>query len=78
MTHLADAWRTAVPNPQPINWSPPEDRFHLPHDGTNDGTFQLDNSRAMSVGLHLRPDQQIARDYVTWVLDGNTPPDPPH
>ncbi|TDO68721.1 2'-hydroxyisoflavone reductase [Kribbella sp. VKM Ac-2571] len=78
MTHLADAWRTAVPDPPPMDWSPAVDRFHLPHDGSNDSTFRLDNSRALSAGLHLRPDAETARDYIAWVHDGNIPPEPPH
>ncbi len=61
-----------------MNWSPTVDRFHLPHDGTNDGTFQLDNTRALTAGLHLRPAADSARDYVTWIQTGNTPPPPPH
>jgi 2'-hydroxyisoflavone reductase len=78
MSALADAWNSAVPNPPPIDWSPAEDRFHLPHDGTNDGTFQLTNARALAAGLTLRPDEDIARDYVSWIKVGNTPPPPPH
>ncbi len=78
MSALADTWRSAVPNPPPINWHPTEDRFHLPHNGTNDGTFQLDNTHALAAGLHLRPDEEVARDYVTWIRQGNTPPAPPH
>lgn len=75
MSQLADLWRT---NRHVINWSPQEDRFHLPHDGTNDGTFQLDNSQARSAGLTLRPTEQTAHDYVTWIQAGNIPPAPPH
>jgi 2'-hydroxyisoflavone reductase len=78
MADLADAWRSAVPNPPPIDWSPAEDRFHLPHNGTNDGTFQLTNTHALTTGLHLRPHQATARDYVHWIKSGNTPPPPPH
>ncbi|WP_371404502.1 NAD-dependent dehydratase [Kribbella sp. NBC_00662] len=78
MTDLADAWRSAVPNPPAVNWEPSEDRFHLPHDGTNDGTFQLDNTRALTACLQLRPPEESARDYVTWIQEGNIPPDPPH
>jgi 2'-hydroxyisoflavone reductase len=78
MSTLAETWRSVVPNPPPIDWSPPVDRFHLPHNGTNDGTFQLDNTRALSAGLTLRPDEHIARDYVAWIRAGNTPPPPPH
>jgi 2'-hydroxyisoflavone reductase len=54
------------------------DRFHLPHDGSNDGTFQLTNTRALTAGLTLRPHETIAHDYVTWIRRGNTPPQPPH
>ncbi|GAA3109924.1 2'-hydroxyisoflavone reductase [Kribbella aluminosa] len=75
---LAETWRAVVPDPPPINWSPSMDRFHLPHDGSNDGTFHLSNTHARTNGLHLRPDTETARDYITWVHDGNTPPDPPH
>jgi 2'-hydroxyisoflavone reductase len=78
MAELLDAWRSAVSEPLPINWSPPTDRFHLPHDGSNDGTFQLDNSRAHTAGLNLRPPTDTARDYITWIRAGNTPPPPPH
>jgi 2'-hydroxyisoflavone reductase len=78
MTELADAWRSVVPDPTRVDWSPNKDRFHLPHDGSNDGTFQLDNSHALAAGLRLRSDEQTARDYVAWVHDGNVPPAPPH
>jgi len=78
MSTLADAWRSVVPDPGPMDWSPTVDRFHLPHDGSNDGTFQLDNTRALTAGLTLRADEAIARDYVAWVQDGNIPPPPPH
>lgn len=78
MSALAAAWRSAVPDPPPINWTPAEDRFHLPTDGSNDGTFQLDNTQALATGLNLRPDETIARDYVAWIRAGNTPPPPPH
>jgi 2'-hydroxyisoflavone reductase len=78
MAELADTWRSAVPDPGPMDWSPAVDRFHLPHDGTNDGTFQLDNTRALGAGLRLRSDQEIARDYVSWIQAGNIPPPPPH
>jgi 2'-hydroxyisoflavone reductase len=78
MATLAEDWRSVVPNPPPINWHPSEDRFNLPHDGSNDGTFQLTNTRALTAGLHLRPATDTARDYVTWIHAGNTPPPPPH
>jgi 2'-hydroxyisoflavone reductase len=78
MTDLADAWRSAVPDPPSVDWEPSEDRFHLPHDGSNDGTFQLDNTRALTAGLQLRPDEVSAHDYIAWVREGNIPPDPPH
>ena len=78
MTDLADTWRSVVPTPPSVNWHPTEDHFHLPHDGTNDGTFQLTNTRALTAGLHLRPPIETARDYITWVHNGNVPPDPPH
>ena len=78
MSDLADTWRSVVPDPPPMNWSPTIDRFHLPHDGTNDGTFQLDNTHALAAGLRLRPDAESAHDYITWIQAGNTPPPPPH
>lgn len=78
MAELAATWRSVVPDPPPMDWSPPVDRFHLPHDGSNDGTFHLDNTRALSTGLHLRPALDTARDYITWVHHGNVPPEPPH
>lgn len=78
MTDLADAWRSVVPDAPSVDWEPSEDRFHLPHDGSNDGTFQLDNTRALTAGLRLRADEESARDYIDWVQEGNTPPDPPH
>jgi nucleoside-diphosphate-sugar epimerase len=78
MAELADAWRSVVPDAAPVDWSPAVDRFHLPHDGSNDGTFRLDNRRALAAGLRLRADDEIARDYVAWVQDGNIPPPPPH
>ncbi|WP_427889564.1 NAD-dependent dehydratase [Kribbella sp. GL6] len=78
MSDLAESWCSVVPDPPPVNWSPPADAFHLPHDGSNDGTFQLVNTRALTHGLQLRPDTETARDYVAWVHDGNVPPAPPH
>jgi 2'-hydroxyisoflavone reductase len=78
MSELAEAWRSVVPDPPPIDWSPAVDAFNLPHDGSNDGTFRLTNTRALNAGLTLRPDEAIARDYVAWIQQGNVPPDPPH
>jgi 2'-hydroxyisoflavone reductase len=78
MANLADAWRSVVPDAAPVDWDPPADRFHLPHDGTNDGTFQLDNTRALMAGLKFRPPETTARDYIDWIEAGNTPPPPPH
>lgn len=78
IAELAAAWRSVVPDPAPVDWSPAVDRFHLPHDGSNDGTFQLDTTRALAAGLRRRPDEAIARDYVAWIQAGNTPPPPPH
>ncbi|MGZ0151590.1 NAD-dependent dehydratase [Kribbella sp. WER1] len=75
---LAETWRSVVPDAAPVDWSPAVDRFHLPHDGSNDGTFQLSNTRALEHGLRLRPDADVARDYVAWVGSGNIPPEPPH
>lgn len=75
---LAESWRSAVTDPPPMDWSPTIDRFHLPNDGSNDGTFQLDNTHALTNGLHLRPSAETARDYITWIQSGNTPPPPPH
>jgi hypothetical protein len=54
------------------------DRFGLARDGSNDGTFQLDNSRALAAGLGLRTPDDTARTFVEWVRAGNTPPPPPH
>ncbi|MEV6272459.1 NAD-dependent dehydratase [Kribbella sp. NPDC051936] len=78
LADLAAVWQTVVPDPKPVDWSPAVDRFHLPHDGSNDGTFQLDNTRALTAGLRLRPAAETARDYVAWVHDGNVPPEPAH
>lgn len=78
ISDLAEAWRSVVPEPPPINWSRPTDLFHLPHNGTNDGTFQLTNTKAVTAGLRLKADEESARDYVSWVQDGNIPPAPPH
>ncbi|WP_020385632.1 hypothetical protein [Kribbella catacumbae] len=78
MTALAEAWRSVVPGTTPIVWDPAEDRFHLPHDGSNDGTFQLSNARALAAGLELRPAEESARACVEWIQAGNTPPPPPH
>ncbi len=74
MGELAAAWRSVVPDPAPMDWSPEVDRFHL----NDEGLFRLDNSRALAAGLRLRSDEEIARDYVAWVQEGNVPPDPPH
>ncbi|TCO48201.1 2'-hydroxyisoflavone reductase [Kribbella antiqua] len=71
---LAETWRSVVPNSPPINWSPAEDRFHL----ADEGLFQLDNTRALTAGLTLRPPEHTARDYINWIRAGNTPPPPPH
>jgi 2'-hydroxyisoflavone reductase len=78
MAKLAGAWRSVVPDAAPVDWDPSEDRFHLPHDGSNDGTFQLDNTRALAAGLNVRPPETTARDFITWIQAGNTPPPPPH
>ncbi|HWD82986.1 MAG TPA: NAD-dependent dehydratase [Kribbella sp.] len=78
MSELAETWQSVVPDSPPIDWSPAVDRFQLPHDGSNDGTFQLSNDRALANGLTLRSDAEVARDYVAWVHDGNVPPAPPH
>jgi 2'-hydroxyisoflavone reductase len=78
MAELADAWRSAVPDALPVDWDPAVDRFHLPHDGSNDGTFQLSNARALAAGLRLRPAADSARACVDWIQAGNTPPPPPH
>jgi 2'-hydroxyisoflavone reductase len=78
LAELATAWRSVVPDPPPMDWSPAVDRFHLPHDGSNDGTFHLVNTRALAAGLTLRPDATTAHDYIAWIQAGNTPPDPPH
>ncbi|GAA1588047.1 MULTISPECIES: NAD-dependent dehydratase [Kribbella] len=75
---LAETWRSVVPDAAPVDWSPSVDRFHLPHDGSNDGTFHLSNTHTLAHGLHLRPDEEVARDYIAWVRAGNSPPDPPH
>jgi 2'-hydroxyisoflavone reductase len=76
MSELINTWRSVVP--AEVDWNPAVDRFHLPHDGTNDGTFQLDNTRALAAGLTLRPPARTAADYITWIHAGNTPPPPPH
>jgi 2'-hydroxyisoflavone reductase len=78
MTALADAWRSVVPGTPPVDWDPAEDLFHLPHDGSNDGTFQLDNTKALDAGLVVRPADESARACVEWIQAGNTPPAPPH
>jgi 2'-hydroxyisoflavone reductase len=78
MAELADAWGSVVPDPEAVDWSPAVDRFHLPRDGSNDGTFRLDATRALTAGLRLRADAEIARDYVSWIRAGNVPPPPPH
>jgi len=78
MTDLADAWRSAVPGTPPVDWDPVEDLFHLPHDGSNDGTFQLDNTKALGAGLVVRPAEESAHACVDWIQAGNTPPPPPH
>ncbi|MEV6416640.1 NAD-dependent dehydratase [Kribbella sp. NPDC051718] len=74
MRALAEAWRSVVPGSPPVDWDPPEDRFHLTHDGT----FQLDNRKALAAGLVVRPAEESARDFVEWIRAGNTPPPPPH
>ncbi|MFK4087398.1 NAD-dependent epimerase/dehydratase family protein [Kribbella sp. NPDC020789] len=74
MAELAAAWRSVVLGALPVDWEPVVDRFHL----EDEGLFQLDNGRALEAGLQLRTDAESARDYVTWIRDGNLPPDPPH
>jgi len=74
MAELAAAWRSVVPGALPVDWEPVVDRFHL----EDEGLFRLDNGRALEAGLQLRTDAESARDYVTWIRDGNLPPDPPH
>jgi 2'-hydroxyisoflavone reductase len=78
MGELAEAWRSVVPGSPPVDWQPAEDRFHLPHDGSNDGTFQLDNGKALAAGLVVRPAEESARACAEWIRAGNTPPPPPH
>jgi 2'-hydroxyisoflavone reductase len=78
MADLLEAWCSAVPGEVGVDWNPAVDRFHLPHDGSNDGTFQLDNARALTAGLSLRSAEETARDFVKWIRAGNTPPPPPH
>ncbi|MEU4394894.1 NAD-dependent dehydratase [Kribbella sp. NPDC023855] len=78
MAELAEAWRSVVPGSPPVDWEPAVDRFHLPHDGSNDGTFLLDNSRALAAGLAVRPAAESARACMEWIQAGNTPPPPPH
>jgi 2'-hydroxyisoflavone reductase len=78
MADLLDTWRSVVPGEVAVDWEPEEDRFHLPQDGSNDGTFQLDNARAVAAGLSLRPPAETARDFIEWIRAGNTPPAPPH
>lgn len=78
MRELAEAWRSVVPGSRALDWDPAEDRFHLPRDGSNDGTFQLDNRRALEAGLKVRPAAESARACVEWIQAGNTPPAPPH
>jgi 2'-hydroxyisoflavone reductase len=74
MSALAEAWRSVVPGSLPVDWDPPEDRFHLTHDGL----FQLDNRKALAAGLVVRPAEESARACVDWIKAGNTPPPPPH
>lgn len=78
MRELAEAWRSVVPADLAVDWEPEVDRFHLPRDGSNDGTFQLDNSRAVGAGLRVRPPAASALDCVRWIRAGNVPPAPPH
>lgn len=78
MAILAEAWRSVVPGCPPVDWEPAVDRFHLPHDGSTDGTFLLDNSRALAAGLEVRPATDSARACMAWIQAGNTPPPPPH
>lgn len=78
MRELADAWRSVVPGSPAVDWEPAEDLFHLPHDGSNDGIFQLDNGKAVQAGLVVRPATESARACVDWIQAGNTPPAPPH
>jgi 2'-hydroxyisoflavone reductase len=78
MRDLLAAWRSVVPGELAVDWEPEVDRFHLPHDGSNDGTFQLDNTRAVAAGLQVRPPSVSALDCVRWIRAGNIPPPPPH
>jgi 2'-hydroxyisoflavone reductase len=74
MSDLAEAWRSVVPGSRAVDWDPPEDRFHLIHDGT----FQLDNRKALAAGLRVRPVEESAQACVDEIRAGNTPPPPPH
>jgi nucleoside-diphosphate-sugar epimerase len=78
MADLAEAWRSLVPGSPPVDWEPAEDRFHLPRDGSNDGTFQLNNRKALAAGLTITPPAESARACMEWIRAGNTPPPPPH
>lgn len=73
-----DSWQRVAPTPVPVDWNPATDYLHLPHDGSNDGTFQLDNTRALKAGLRVRSAEDTAADYIAWIREGNTPPPPPH
>ncbi|ONI71875.1 NAD-dependent dehydratase [Kribbella sp. ALI-6-A] len=78
MRDLLEAWRSVVPGELAVDWEPEVDRFHLSHDGSNDGTFQLANGRALAAGLQVRPAAVSALDCVRWIRAGHTPPPPPH
>ncbi|WP_328991646.1 NAD-dependent dehydratase [Kribbella sp. NBC_01245] len=73
-----DAWQRVARKPVPVDWNPATDYLGLPHDGSNDGTFQLDNTRALKAGLRVRAAGETAADYIAWIREGNTPPPPPH
>lgn len=67
-----------------VRWTPNEnvDEFGAeivqPHDGSDDGIFQLSCERALTGGFRPRPFQETARDTIEWVRKSNPTFTTPH
>lgn len=67
-----------------VRWTPNEnvDGFGAeivqPHDGSDDGVFQLSCERALTAGFRPRPFEETARDTIDWVRQSNPTFTTPH
>jgi 2'-hydroxyisoflavone reductase len=67
-----------------VRWTPDEnvDEFGAgivqPHDGSDDGVFQLSCKRALTAGFRPRSFEETARDTIDWVRQANPTFTAPH